>query len=67
MMPPFLFLCAKFCSVSAEEHCNAPQTGKAHKGVNDAADQSVLSAKQPGNKVELKNADKTPVQGTNDG
>lgn len=66
-MPPFLFLCAKFCSVSAEEHCNAPQTGKSYKGVNDAAEQRILTAKQPRYKVELKNADETPVQGTNDG
>ena len=62
MMPPFLFFCAEFCSVSAEEHCNAPQTGKPHKGINDTAYEGVLTAKQPGNKVKLKNTYKAPVQ-----
>lgn len=66
-MPPFLFFCAEFCSVSAEEHCNAPQTGKTYKGVNDAAKQRILPSKQPCNKVKLENADETPVQGANDG
>lgn len=62
MMPPFLFFCAEFCSVSAEEHCNAPQTGKSYKGVNDAAEQRILTAKQPRYKVKLKNPNETPVQ-----
>ena len=62
MMPPFLFFCAEFCSVSAEEHCNAPQTGKSYKGVNDATEQRILTAKQPRYKVKLKNPNETPVQ-----
>lgn len=61
-MPPFLFFCAELCSVSAEEHCNAPQTGKSYKGVNDAAEQGILTTKQPRYKVKLKNANETPVQ-----
>ena len=66
-MPPFLFFCTEFCSVSAEKHRNAPQAGKTYKGINDPAEQRILASKQPCYKVELENADKAPVEGADDG
>ncbi len=52
--------------MSAEEQRNAPNAGKSDKGINDSADKCALAAKQPCDKVKLKNTDQTPVQRTDD-
>ena len=63
-----LSLCAVSCAHAlAEQQGNAPQAGKTHKGVDDPAEDGILTAKQPCYKVELKNAHKAPVKGTDNG
>lgn len=57
----FLFFCAESCTVSAKQHGNAPKAGKTYKGVNDAAEESILTAKEPRNQIKLEDAYKAPV------
>ena len=52
---------------STEQHRNAPQSGKAYECVYDPADGCGLTSKNPGHKVKLKNTDKAPVNGTDNG
>ena len=54
-------------SALAEQQRDAPQTCQADDGVDDPADNAAGAAEQPGNKVKLKNANKTPVQRADDG
>lgn len=48
--------------MSAEEQRNAPNTGKTDQSIDNSAEKCALSAKEPCNKVKLKNTDQTPVQ-----
>ena len=50
----------------AEEEGNAPKTGECYCGVNNSCPQCILTAANPGNKVELEKSDGTPVQRTYD-
>ncbi len=52
--------------MSAEEQRNTPNAGKTDKRIDDAADDTALSAEQPSNQIELKNTDQAPVQRTDD-
>lgn len=52
---------------SAKQQGNAPQTCKTDQCINDAAEHCALSAKEPCNQVKLKNANQSPVDGTDDG
>ena len=54
-------------AASAEQDRDAPKSGQPHKGINDAAENSGLSAEDPRNQVELCNAHKSPVNSANDG
>lgn len=65
MAAPFLIIAA--AAASAEQERNAPQTGQTDDGVNDPAEQCALTAKKPGNQIELENTYKTPVRASNDG
>ena len=51
---------------SAKQKRNTPQTCQSDDCVNKAAEQGTLSAKQPGNQIELKNTNQSPVQTTDD-
>ncbi len=51
----------------AEEQGNAPDAGKCHDGVNDAAQQRTASSADPRHDVELKQTDAPPVECTDDG
>ncbi len=48
----------------AEEQTDAPNACQAHKRINNAADDTGLTAEDPCDEVELKNTDQTPVQRT---
>jgi hypothetical protein len=50
----------------AEKQGNAPSARKRDDRIDDAAEKRVLSAKDPGDKIELEKTDATPVQGTDD-
>ena len=62
-----LFLVGFDDIVSAEQEGHTPKTCKADDCVNNAAEQSPLAAKEPGNQVKLENTDETPVKGTDNG
>ena len=51
----------------AEQQSDAPQTGKTYQCVDDAADHTALTAKQPRHQIKLKNAHEAPVQAADDG
>ena len=53
-------------SVSSEQKRNAPQTRQTNYGVNQSAEQGTCPAEEPGNQIELENADEAPVQTTDD-
>lgn len=50
----------------SEKKRNAPYTGKSNKGVDNSADQRILTAENPGNYVKLKKTDTAPVERTDD-
>ena len=50
-----------------EEERDAPNTRKGDNGVDDAADESILTAAEPRNYVKLEKTDATPVEGSDDG
>ena len=52
---------------SAEQQGNAPQTSQTNQGIDDPAEYSALSAKEPRNQIKLKNANQSPVNGTDNG
>lgn len=48
---------------SAKQDADAPEAGKTDERVNDAAQNRVLTAEDPSHQIELREADKTPVDG----
>ena len=50
----------------AENQRDAPDAGESHDGVNDAAEERVLSAEDPGDNIELEKTNGSPVQSTDD-
>ena len=57
-----------FChaqTASADEKGNAPNAAEGDDDIHDAAEQA-HGAKQPGNKIEIKNANQTPVDAPDD-
>ena len=50
----------------SEEKGNAPDSRKCDDRVNDAAEQGVLSAEDPGDEVKLEKTDAAPVQSADD-
>ena len=51
----------------AKQQSNAPKACQTYDGVDDAADNRALSTEQPGHQVKLEDADKAPVDRTDDG
>ena len=51
----------------AEEHRDAPDTGKPHERVDDAADRAHLPAKEERHAVKAEQADAAPVECADDG
>lgn len=49
------------CGTILKEQGNAPQTRRAHDGVNDPAPDGGLPAEDPGDQIELEHADQRPV------
>ena len=66
-MPPILFFRLELRSVFAEQHSDAPHAGKTYKRINNATDQGILTAKQPGYQIKLENTYKAPVQRADNG
>ena len=64
---PAVFISVIDQIVAAEEQGDAPRGGSAHQRVDDARQQSILSAEDPRDKVKLKKADQTPVQPADNG
>lgn len=62
----FSYLVITIAKLFAEEERSAPQTCKADDGVNDPAEYGILSTKQPGHKIKLKDTDEAPVDTAND-
>ena len=52
-------------ATSAEKEGNTPNAAKSDHDIHDAAEQA-HGAKQPGHQVEIKDADQTPVDASND-
>jgi hypothetical protein len=50
-----------------EQKGYAPKTSQTDHCVNDPAEQRILSAEQPGDKIKLKNAYQSPVQAADNG
>lgn len=50
----------------SEEKGNAPDSRKCDDRIDDAAEKRVLSAEDPGDKIELEKADAAPVQCADD-
>jgi len=50
-----------------EEQRNAPNAGKSDNGIDNSADQSVLSSTDPSDNVKLEQTDATPVQRADNG
>jgi hypothetical protein len=65
MLPHFLFSFDDF--ISAKQKGNTPQACQTNDGVDDSAEQSILTTKNPGNQVELEDTDASPVQTADDG
>lgn len=61
----FLLIVAA-AAASAQQKRDAPQAGQTNDGIDDPAQQSVLTAKQPGYQIELKNTYQTPVCAADD-
>ena len=53
--------------VPAEQEGNAPQPGKPHHRVDNAAEQRSLAPEQPRHKIKLENAHQPPVQAAHNG
>ena len=49
-----------------EQEGSAPQTGETDDSVDDAAEERILTAKEPCNKIKLKDTDQTPVDTADD-
>jgi hypothetical protein len=62
---PFFLLIAA-AALLAEQEGNAPQSGKTDDSVNNTTENCVLTAKDPGNQIELENTDQTPVNTADD-
>ena len=56
----------KFFSCTEEER-DAPNACKSDNGVDDTADEGILTAAEPRNYVELEKTDATPVECSDDG
>ena len=64
MAAPFLLVAA--ATASAEQKGNTPQTCKTDDGVDDPAQQSALTAKEPCHQIKLENTHKAPVGAADD-
>ena len=62
-----LLLIVHSTTASAEQEGDTPKTRKGDDRVDDPADDGILTAEDPGNQVELKDTDQTPVDTTDDG
>ena len=62
----FLYLVVAVTEFFPEQERCAPQTGQANNGVDDSAEQGILTAEDPSHKVKLENTNKTPVDTAND-
>ena len=51
----------------AENERDTPNSGKGDDCVDNSADEGVLSAEKPGNGIELKQPNSSPIQGADDG
>jgi len=49
-------------AISAKQQSDAPQARKTNNRINYTADNSSLTAEDPGHQIEFKNTDKAPVQ-----
>ena len=58
----FCLLCVDAVAVSTKQQGNAPQTGQTDQRINNAADDRILSAKDPSHQVEFEYANQAPVQ-----
>ena len=52
---------------SSEKKGDAPQTGKCDHGIDDSAQNSILTAKDPCYQIKAENAHQAPIDATNDG
>ena len=50
----------------SEQEGSTPQTSQTNDGIDDAAEERVLTAKEPCNKIKLKDTDQTPVDTADD-
>ena len=57
----FLSFVVDAAAAFAEQERCAPQARQSHQGIDDTADDGVLTAEEPGYKVKLENADEAPV------
>lgn len=60
-MPPHILFCIKALLSSAKQQGNAPQTCQPDDGINDAAEDGILTAEDPCHQVKLKNTHETPI------
>ena len=63
---PFLLTVAAFAN-SSKEQADAPKTRKADNGIDDSADDSIATAKEPCYQVKTEDAHKAPVKRADDG
>lgn len=52
--------------ISAEEERDAPHGRNSHKNVNSSCDKAAGAAEEPGDEVEFKDTDQTPVYSAHD-
>ena len=62
----FAMLLVAIAELFAEQEGSTPQAGEPNNRVDNAAEQGILSAKQPGHQVELKDSHKPPVDTADD-
>ena len=64
---PVFSLFAFDCVSPAKQQGDAPDARQAHQGIDDAAEQGIHPAEEPGHQVKLEKADEPPVQTPHDG